>query len=44
VAVPALAAAVTLGMLCALRPKLTVVVVLLVVVMVYVWTRPALAA
>jgi hypothetical protein len=44
VAVPALAAAVTLGMLCALRPKLTLVVVLLVVVVVCVWARPALAA
>jgi putative peptidoglycan lipid II flippase len=44
VAVPALAAALTLGMLCALRPKLTLLVVLLAVVVVCVWARPALAA
>ena len=44
VTVPALAAAVTLGMLCALRPKLTLVAALLAVVVVCVWVRPALAA
>ena len=44
VAVPALAAALMLGTLCALRPKLTLLAVLLVVVVVCVWARPALAA
>src|SRR5207247_9770584 len=44
VAVPALAAALMLCTLCALRPKLTLLAVLLVVVVVCVWARPALAA
>ena len=39
-----MAAAVALGGLCALRPKLTLVLVLGVALMVCVWARPALAA
>jgi murein biosynthesis integral membrane protein MurJ len=41
---PALAGAVTLGAMCAIRPKLTLVVVLGLVLVVCVWARPALAA
>ena len=41
---PALGAAVTLGVLCALRPKLAIVFALGVALVVCVWARPALAA
>jgi putative peptidoglycan lipid II flippase len=41
---PALAGAVTFGVMCALRPKLTIVLAMLVALMICVWARPALAA
>jgi putative peptidoglycan lipid II flippase len=41
---PALAGAVTLGVMCAIRPKLTLIVVLGLVLVICVWARPALAA
>ena len=41
---PALAGAVTLGVACAIRPKLTLVVVVVLALMVCVWVRPAVAA